>query len=131
MPQYIRHGISYDANGKEHPSSDTTNGFKLSRLMDSIPLNLVPKFIDTEVELFCNGKKINVDEITVEVFKPDGIFSNRQIFSNKITASKDMTKFIKKCPANSYIILDIVYSYKSTGEKIVLPERIGWKIKRN
>ena len=128
VPQTIEPASSFDVNGNEHKSFDTTDHFLLTKLMDSIPLNNVTKFINTEIELFCNGKKIKVDEFNVEVFRADGKSKNPQIFSNKISSSSDIKKFINKCPPNSYIILDVVYSYKSNGEKIVLANRLGWKI---
>lgn len=127
-PQYVRRVSSFDPDGNEHKGFDTTDHFLLTKLMDSISLSTACKLIEKEVELFCNGKKLKVGKICVQVFRSDGKFIFPQIESNKMSSDARLKKYVKNLAPNSYIILDAVYYYPVDGQKVLLSDKLGWKI---
>ena len=119
----------YNASGESYKDTLSTSFFSLDRIIDTICYSNIYSFINSEIKVFYNNKKLKIDRITVKVLYPDRTFHNTNFKSNKISFDQTTISQLEKKTENAYLVIGTIWVYDPKGKRHEISDEVGWKLK--
>ncbi len=119
----------YNASGESYKTTLSTSFFTLDRIIDTICYSNIYSFINSEIKVIYNNKKLIIDRITVKVLYPDGTSYNTNFKSNKISFDQTTINHLEKKIDNAYLVIGTIWFYDPKGKRHEISDEVGWKLK--